>query len=107
MKPLENATDKAGDEHKPVAKDNPPTFQEKRPKQIIGSPDQRPGSLGALIEAMLLAIYGLPALQAANDIDPQSRDQVRLNGNEAPSADGGPNRRIEVQDRRGRAQGKP
>ena len=63
MKPVENAADKAREERKPVAKDNPfLAFQEKMSKQIVSSLDQWRDSQEALSEAMFLAIYGSPAL---------------------------------------------
>jgi hypothetical protein len=73
MKAVENAADKARDQRKPVAKDNPfLAFQERISKQIVSSLDQWRDSTEALSEAMFLAIYGSPALQAAVGVDPQS-----------------------------------
>ena len=66
MKPVEDAAEKARDGRKPVAKDNPfLAFQEKMSKQIVGALDKWRDSQEALSEAMFLAIYGSPALQAA------------------------------------------
>ncbi|MHC2440252.1 DUF3141 domain-containing protein [Bradyrhizobium sp. USDA 4451] len=73
MKMVENAADKARDARKPVTKDNPfLAFQEQISKQIVGSLDQWRDSQEALSEAMFLAIYGSPALQAAVGVDPQA-----------------------------------
>jgi pimeloyl-ACP methyl ester carboxylesterase len=73
MKPVENAAEKAREERKAVAKENPfLAFQEKVSKQIVSSLDQWRDSQEALSEAMFLAIYGSPALQAAVGVDPQS-----------------------------------
>ena len=73
MKAVQNAADKAREERKPVAKDNPfLAFQEKMSKQIVSSLDQWRDSQEALSEAMFLAVYGSPALQAAVGVDPQS-----------------------------------
>jgi hypothetical protein len=74
MKPVENAAEKARDAREPVAKDNPfVEFQEKVSKQIVSSLDQWRDSQEALSEAMFLAIYGSPALQAAVGVDPKSQ----------------------------------
>jgi pimeloyl-ACP methyl ester carboxylesterase len=74
MKPVENAADKARDARKSVAKDNPfLEFQEKVSKQIVSSLDQWRDSQEALSEAMFLAIYGSPALQAAVGVDSKSQ----------------------------------
>jgi len=73
MKGVENVADKAREQRKPVASDNPfLSFQERVSKQIVGSLDQWRDSQEALSEAMFLAIYGSPALQAAVGVDPQS-----------------------------------
>jgi pimeloyl-ACP methyl ester carboxylesterase len=73
MKAVENAADKARDERKPAAKDNPfLAFQERMSKQIVSSLDQWRDSQEALSEAMFLAVYGSPALQAAVGVDPKS-----------------------------------
>src|SRR5262249_26686253 len=78
MKPVESAAEKARDERKPVAKDNPfLAFQEKVSKQIVSSLDQWRDSQEALSEAMFLAIYGSPALQAAVGVDPRSTPSRR------------------------------
>src|SRR4051794_31064490 len=73
MKTLENVADKAREQRKPVAQDNPfLAFQEKMSKQIVSSLDQWRDSQEALSEAMFLAIYGSPALQSAVGVDPKS-----------------------------------
>lgn len=73
MSAVENAADKAREERKPAAKDNPfLAWQEKMSKQIVSSLDQWRDSTEALSEAMFLAIYGSPALQSAVGVDPQS-----------------------------------
>jgi len=73
MKAVENAADKARDDRKPAAKDNPfVAFQERMSKQIVSSLDQWRDSQEALSEAMFLSIYGSPALQAAVGVDPKS-----------------------------------
>src|SRR5436190_3705405 len=73
MTAVENAADKVREQRKPMAKDNPfVAFQEKMSKQIVSSLDQFRDSTEALSEAMFLAIYGSPALQAAVGVDPQS-----------------------------------
>src|SRR4051794_9028031 len=73
MKAVENAAEKARDDRKSVAKDNPfLAFQEKVSKQIVSSLDQWRDSTEAASEAMFLAIYGSPALQAAVGVDPKS-----------------------------------
>ncbi len=78
MKMVENAAEKARDTRKPVAEDNPfLAFQERLSKQIVSSLDQWRDSQEALSEAMFLAIYGSPALQAAVGVDPQSAASQR------------------------------
>jgi hypothetical protein len=78
MTAVENAAEKARDERKPAAKDNPfLAFQERMSKQIVSSLDQWRDSTEALSEAMFLAIYGSPALQAAVGVDPQSAPSRR------------------------------
>jgi len=73
MKRVEDAADKARENRKPVPKDNPFLgFQERMSKQIVSSLDQWRDSTEALSEAMFLAIYGSPALQAAVGVDPKS-----------------------------------
>jgi pimeloyl-ACP methyl ester carboxylesterase len=73
MTAIGNAADRAREERKPVAKDNPfLAFQERMSKQIVSSLDQWRDSQEALSEAMFLAIYGSPALQSAVGVDPQS-----------------------------------
>jgi hypothetical protein len=78
MKTVENAADKAREERKPVAPDNPfVAFQESVSKQIVSSLDRWRDSQEALSEAMFLAVYGSPALQAAVGVDPQSAPSRR------------------------------
>jgi pimeloyl-ACP methyl ester carboxylesterase len=78
MKTVENAADRAREERKPVAPDNPfVAFQESVSKQIVSSLDQWRDSQEALSEAMFLAVYGSPALQAAVGVDPQSAPSRR------------------------------
>src|SRR6476659_8792298 len=73
MTAVQNAADKAREERKPVAKDNPfLTVQEGISKQIVSSLDQWRDSQEKLSEAMFLAVYGSPALQAAVGVDPES-----------------------------------
>src|SRR6266404_4887985 len=78
MKTVENVADKAREERKPVANDNPfLVFQEQMSKQIVSSLDQWRDTQEALSEAMFLAIYGSPALQSAVGVDPQSTPSRR------------------------------
>ncbi len=73
MSRVESVADKAREERKPAAKDNPfLEFQEQVSKQIVSSLDLWRDSQEALSEAMFLAIYGSPVLQTAVGIDPQS-----------------------------------
>jgi hypothetical protein len=74
MKGVENAADKARENRKPVGEDNPfLAWQERMSKQIVSTLDQWRDSTEALSEAMFLAIYGSPALQAAVGVDPKSK----------------------------------
>jgi hypothetical protein len=78
MTAVEKAADKAREERKPVAKDNPfLTFQERISNQIVSSLDQWRDSQEVLSEAMFLAVYGSPALQAAVGVDPESTPSRR------------------------------
>ena len=78
MTAVQKAADKAREERKPVAKDNPfLTFQEGISNQIVSSLDQWRDSQEALSEAMFLAVYGSPALQAAVGVDPESTPSRR------------------------------
>jgi hypothetical protein len=78
MKAVADAADKAREERKPVAADNPfVAFQERMSKQIVSSLDQWRDSQEALSEAMFLSVYGSPALQTAVGVDPQSAPSRR------------------------------
>jgi hypothetical protein len=78
MKAVENMADKAREKRKPVTEDNPFfAFQERMSKQIVSSLDQWRDQQEALSEAMFLAIYGSPALQAAVGVDPKSETSRR------------------------------
>ena len=78
MKTVEDAADKARENRKPVTQDNPfLAFQERFSKQIVNSLDRWRDTQEALSEAMFLAIYGSPALQAAVGVDPQSAPSRR------------------------------
>ena len=73
MPAVAKAADKAREERKPVAKDNPfLTFQQRVSEQIVSSLDQWRDSQEKLSEALFLSVYGSPALQAAVGVDPQS-----------------------------------
>jgi len=73
MKTVQTAAEKAREERKSAAQDNPfLVLQEKISKQIVNSLDQWRDSQEALSEAMFLAVYGSPALQAAVGVDPQA-----------------------------------
>lgn len=78
MKAVENMADKAREKRKPVTEDNPFfAFQERMSKQIVSSLDRWRDQQEALSEAMFLAIYGSPALQAAVGVDPKSETSRR------------------------------
>jgi len=78
MAGVQNAADKAREERKPASADNPfLAFQEMMSKQIVSSLDQWRDSQEALSEAMFLAVYGSPALQAAVGVDRQAAPSRR------------------------------
>jgi hypothetical protein len=78
MTAVENAADKAREERKPAAEDNPfLAFQERISKQIVSSLDKWRDTQEALSEAMFLTIYGSPVLQSAVGVDPQSTPSQR------------------------------
>lgn len=73
MKTVQTAAEKARRERKSAAHDNPfLVMQEKISNYIVSSLDQWRDSQEALSEAMFLAVYGSPALQAAVGVDPQA-----------------------------------
>lgn len=73
MKTVQTAAEKAREERKSAAQDNPfLVMQEKISNHIVNSLDQWRDSQEALSEAMFLALYGSPALQAAVGVDPQA-----------------------------------
>ncbi|WP_025035480.1 DUF3141 domain-containing protein [Bradyrhizobium sp. DOA9] len=73
MATVKSLAEKAAEERKPVARDNPfLAFQEQVSKQIVHALDSWRDSQEALSEAMFLSVYGSPALQAAVGIDPTS-----------------------------------
>jgi hypothetical protein len=78
MRTLEEIAEKAREERKPVAQDNPfLAFQEKLSQQVVRSLDQWRDSQEALSEAMFLAIYGSTALQSAMGVDPRAEPASR------------------------------
>jgi len=78
MAGVQNAADKAREERKPASADNPfLAFQEMMSRQIVSSLDQWRDSQEALSEAMFLAVYGSPALQAAVGVDRQAAPSRR------------------------------
>jgi hypothetical protein len=78
MAGVQNAAEKAREERKPAAADNPfLAFQEMMSRQIVSSLDQWRDSQEALSEAMFLAVYGSPALQAAVGVDRQAAPSRR------------------------------
>jgi hypothetical protein len=79
MAVVEKAAEKARDERRPAAGDNPFLgAQEKVSKQVVGALDAWRDSQEALSEAIFLAVYGSPALQAAVGIDPSSAPSRKL-----------------------------
>ena len=78
MPAVELLAEKVSEDRKPVSKDNPfVAFQEQVSKQIVHALDSWRDSQEALSEAIFLAVYGSPALQAAVGIDPQSSPSRR------------------------------
>jgi pimeloyl-ACP methyl ester carboxylesterase len=78
MAAVEKMAGKARKDRKPVAVDNPFIgVQEKVSKQIVGALDAWRDSQEALSEAIFLAVYGSPGLQAAVGVDPRSEPSRR------------------------------
>jgi pimeloyl-ACP methyl ester carboxylesterase len=78
MAAVKSAAEEIEEDRKPVSKDNPfLAFQEQASKQIVHALDSWRDSQEALSEAMFLAVYGSPAVQAAVGIDPQSTPSRR------------------------------
>jgi pimeloyl-ACP methyl ester carboxylesterase len=73
MSAVASLAEKASEDRKPVSKDNPfMAFQEQVSKQVVHALDSWRDSQEALSEAVFLAVYGSPAVQAAVGIDPKS-----------------------------------
>jgi pimeloyl-ACP methyl ester carboxylesterase len=73
MSTVKSLAEQASEDRKPVSADNPfLAFQEQISKQIVHALDSWRNSQEALSEAIFLAVYGSPAVQAAVGIDPQS-----------------------------------
>src|SRR4029453_4772221 len=73
MAMVKSLAERASEERKQVSTDNPfVAFQEQFSKQIVHALDSWRDSQEALSEAIFLAVYGSPALQAAGGIDPPS-----------------------------------
>jgi Protein of unknown function (DUF3141) len=71
MQAIAKAADQVREQRKPAAKDNPfIVAQEKVSEQIVRSLDAWRQTQERLSEQMFLAIYGMPALQAAVGINP-------------------------------------
>ncbi|KWV60453.1 hypothetical protein AS156_29165 [Bradyrhizobium macuxiense] len=78
MTAVKAAAEHIQDQRKPVSSDNPfLAFQESISKQIVHALDSWRGSQEALSEAVFLAVYGSPALQAAVGVDPRSAPSRR------------------------------
>jgi Protein of unknown function (DUF3141) len=78
MAAVKSTAERVRENRKPVSTDNPfLAFQEHVSKQIVRALDSWRESQEALSEAMFLAIYGSPVLQAAVGIDPQSAPSQR------------------------------
>jgi len=78
MRAVGDVADKAREERKPVAQDNPfLVFQERLSQQVVRSLDQWRDAQEALSEAMFHAIYGSPALQTAMGVDPRAQPAER------------------------------
>ena len=78
MSVVKSLAERAGEDRKQVAKDNPFfAFQEQVSKQIVHALDSWRDTQEALSEATFLAVYGSPVLQAAVGIDPQSTPSRR------------------------------
>jgi hypothetical protein len=68
---LASAAEKVDAQRRPAAKDNPfVAMQEKASEQIVRSLDAWRQTQEKFAEQMFLAIYGMPALQAAVGVDP-------------------------------------
>jgi pimeloyl-ACP methyl ester carboxylesterase len=78
MAAVKSTAEQMSEHRKPVSTDNPfLAFQEQVSKQITHALDSWRDSQEALSEAIFLAVYGSPALQAAVGIDPQSTPSRR------------------------------
>jgi len=78
MPAVVSLAEKVSEDRKPVSKDNPfMAFQEQVSKQIVHALDSWRDSQEALSEAIFLAVYGSPTVQAAVGIDPQSAPSRR------------------------------
>src|SRR5712672_769341 len=73
MSMVKSLAEQVSEDRKEVSTDNPfVAFQEQISRQIVNALDSWRDSQEALSEAIFLAVYGSPAVQAAVGIDPQS-----------------------------------
>jgi pimeloyl-ACP methyl ester carboxylesterase len=78
MPAVASLAEKVSENRKPASKDNPfMAFQERVSKQIVHALDSWRDSQEALSEAIFLAVYGSPAVQAAVGIDAKSTPSRR------------------------------
>jgi hypothetical protein len=78
MPAVASLAEKVSENRKPVSKDNPfMAFQERVSNQIVHALDSWRDSQEALSEAIFLAVYGSPAVQAAVGIDAKSTPSRR------------------------------
>src|SRR5258706_7851054 len=78
MAAVKSTAEQMSEDRKPVWRDNPfLAFQEQVSKQITHALDSWRDSQEALSEAVFLAVYGSPALQAAGGVAPQSTPSRR------------------------------
>jgi len=78
MSVVKSLAERVSDNRKPVTTDNPfLAFQEQVSKQIVHALDSWRDSQEVLSEAIFLAFYGSPVVQAAVGIDPQSTPSRR------------------------------
>ena len=78
MAPVKAMAERASEDRRPVAADNPfLAMQEAVSKQIVASLDAWREMTESLSEQMFLSVYGSPALQAAVGIDPTDARPLR------------------------------
>jgi hypothetical protein len=84
MAPVAGLADRAREDRKPVAADNPfLQWQENMSRQVVAALDRWRDLNETVAERIFLSVYGSPTLQAAVGVDPESAKPLRKAGKSA------------------------